>query len=216
MSSMVAEPGPIPSEKRQPVLYKEQIIERIDENSEIQTTLETYESMIILKQNLDIPVSEMMEQLVEATETISQHRIQQCTLEQISDSNVLSRDRPQRLFDVIVGTNQDSTDETRNTGKEKGGNQTMTERMSIDKGELLVERECDVSVLIKQICTESDVMSQCVLCLSGLAAYVGMLHWTEWNIAECYWYVPWERDVWQRSPKIASQRDCWYLETVDG
>ena len=26
----------------------------------------------------------------------------------------------------------------------------------------------DVSVLIKQICAESDVMSQCVLCLSGL------------------------------------------------
>ena len=40
--------------------------------------------------------------------------------------------------------------------------------MSIDKGEISVERECDVSVLIKQICTESDVMSQCVLCLSGL------------------------------------------------
>ena len=44
----------------------------------------------------------------------------------------------------------------------------MTERKSIDKGELSVERECDVSVLIKQICTESDVMSQCVLCLSSL------------------------------------------------
>ena len=69
MSVMVAEPDPIPSEKRQPLLYKEQIIERIDENSEIQTTLETYESMITLKQNLDIPVSEMMEQLVEVTET---------------------------------------------------------------------------------------------------------------------------------------------------
>ena len=45
MSVMVAEPDPIPSEKRQPLLYKEQIIERIDENSEIQTTLETYESI---------------------------------------------------------------------------------------------------------------------------------------------------------------------------
>ena len=44
----------------------------------------------------------------------------------------------------------------------------MTEGMSIDKVELSVERECDMSVLIKQICTESDVMSQCVLCLSGL------------------------------------------------
>ena len=82
--------------------------------------------------------------------------------------NVLSRERLQRLSDVIVGTNQDSTDETRNTGKEKRGNHTMTEGMSIDKGELSVERECDGSVLIKQICTESDVMSQCVLCLSGL------------------------------------------------
>ena len=168
MSVMVAEPDPIPSEKRSPLLYEEQIIERIDENSEIQTTLETYESVITLKQNLDIPVSEMMEQLVEVTEIISQNRIQQCTLEQISDSNVLSRDRPQRLLEVIVGTNQDSTDETRNTGKEKGGNQTMTEGMNIDKGELSAERACDVSVLIKQICTESDVMSQCVLCLSGL------------------------------------------------
>ena len=181
MSVMVAEPDPIPSEKSPPLLYKEQIIEKIDENPEIQTTLKTYESMTTLKQNLDIPVSEMMEQLIEVTEIISQNRIQQCTLEQISDTSVsqdvkelekpgkvLSRDRPQRLFDVIVGTNQDSTDETRNTGKEKGGNQTMTEGMRIDKGELSVERECDVSVQIKQICTESDVMSQCVLCLSGL------------------------------------------------
>ena len=178
---MVAKPDPIPSEKRPPLLCKEQIIEKIDENPEIQTTLETYESMIALKQNLDIPISEMMEQLVEVTEIISQNRIQQCTLEQISDtsvsqdvkelqkpSKVLSRDRPQRLFDVIVGMNQDSTDETRNTGKAKSGNQTMTEGMSIDKGELSVERECDMSVLIKQICTESDVISQCVLRLSGL------------------------------------------------
>ena len=31
-----------------------------------------------------------------------------------------------------------------------------------------MERECDVSILIKQICTGSDVMSQCVLCLSGM------------------------------------------------
>ena len=44
----------------------------------------------------------------------------------------------------------------------------MTEGMSIDSGELSVETECDMSVLIQQICTESDVMSQCVLCLSGL------------------------------------------------
>ena len=44
----------------------------------------------------------------------------------------------------------------------------MTERTSIDKGELPVEGECDVGVLIKWICTESDVMSQCVPCLSGL------------------------------------------------
>ena len=117
---MVLEPDPISSEKRQPLLYKEQIIERIDENSEIQTTLVTYESMITLKQNLDILVSEMMEQFVEVTEIIFQNKIQQRNLEQISDSNVLSRDRPQRLSDVIVGTNQDSTDETRNTGKEKG------------------------------------------------------------------------------------------------
>ena len=70
--------------------------------------------MITLKQNLDISVSEMMEQLVEVTEIISQNRIQQCTLEQISDTsvsldvkelekpgNVLSQDKPQRLLDVI-------------------------------------------------------------------------------------------------------------------
>ena len=146
MSVMVAEPDPIPSEKRPPLLCKEQTIERIDENSVIQMTLDTYETMVTPKQYLDIPVSEMMEQLVEMTENISQNRIQQCTLEQISDSNVLSRDRPQRLLDVIVETNQDSTNETRNTGKEKGENQTMTEGMSVDKGELSGERECDVSV----------------------------------------------------------------------
>ena len=85
MSVMVAEPDPIPFEKRPPLLHKEQII---DENPEIQTNLDTYESMITLKQNFDIPVSEMMEQFVEVTEIISQNRIQQCTLEQISDTSV--------------------------------------------------------------------------------------------------------------------------------
>ena len=182
--------------------------------------------MITLKQSLDIPVSEMMEQLVEVTEIISQNRIQQCTLEQINDTsvsqdvkelekpgNVLSRDRPQRLFDVIVGTNQDSTDETRNTGKEKGGDQTMTETTSIDKGELSVERECDVSVLIKQICTEFDVMSQCVLCLSGLRRMLESCIRLSGTLQSATGVFP---DVWQRSPRIASQRDCWYLETVDG
>ena len=109
-----------------------------------------------------------MKQLVEVTKIISQNRIQQCTLEQISDSKVLSRDRPQRLHDVIVETNRDSTNETRNTGKGMDENQMMTEGVIVDKGELSSERECDVSVLIKQICTEFDVMSQCVLCLSGL------------------------------------------------
>ena len=62
MSSMVAELGPIPSEKRQLLLNKEQIIEKIDENPEIQTVLETYESMSTSEQNLDIPVPEMTKQ----------------------------------------------------------------------------------------------------------------------------------------------------------
>ena len=65
MSFMVAEPDPIPSEKRPLLLYKEQIIEKIDENPETQTTLETYDSMSSSKQNLDVPVSEMMKQLVD-------------------------------------------------------------------------------------------------------------------------------------------------------
>ena len=85
MSSMVVEPGPISSEKRPLLLNKEQIIEKIDENPEIQTTLETYESMSTSEQNLDILVSEMMKQLIEVTEIISQDRIQQCTLERNSD-----------------------------------------------------------------------------------------------------------------------------------
>ena len=84
---------------------------------EIQTTLETYESMSTSEQNLDISVSEMMKQLIEVTEIISQDRIQQCTLDQINDTSVsqavkelnepckvLSRDR---LFNVIVGMKQD-------------------------------------------------------------------------------------------------------------
>ena len=165
MSVMVAEPDSITSEKTISLLHKEQII---DKNSMIQMNLDTCESMTTLKQNLDIPVSEMMKQLVEVTKIISQNRIQQCTLEQISDSNVLSRDRPQRLHDVIVETIQASTNETRNTGKGMDENQRMTEGVTVDKGELSSERECDVSVLIKQIYTGFDVMSQCVLCLSGL------------------------------------------------
>ena len=97
-------------------MCKEQTIQRIDENSVIWMILDTYESMITLKQILDILVSEMMDQLVEVTKIISQNRVQQCTLEQISDSNVLSRYRPQRLHDVIVEKNQDSRNETRNIG----------------------------------------------------------------------------------------------------
>ena len=87
---MVTEPDSITSEKRISFLHKEQII---DKNSMIQMNLGTYASMITLKQNLDIPVSEMMKQLVEVTKIIYQNRIQECTLEEISYSNVLSRDR---------------------------------------------------------------------------------------------------------------------------
>ena len=155
---------------------------KIDENPEIQTIQETYEGMSTSEQNLDIPVPEMMKQSSEVTKIISQDRIQQKTLEQISDTSVsevvkeldepckvLSRDRPQRQFDsVIVGMNQDITDKTRNTGSEKSGNQTMMDMMSIGDCDSSMERECDVSILIKQMCAESDVMSQCVLCFSGM------------------------------------------------
>ena len=130
---MAAEPDSIPSEKRISLLHKEQII---DKNSMIKMNLDTYESMTTLKQNLDIPVSETMKQLVEVTKIISKNRIQQCTLEQISDSNVLSRDRPQRLHDVTVETIQDSTNETRNTGKGMNENQMMTEEVTVDQDEL--------------------------------------------------------------------------------
>ena len=41
IETMVAELGPISSEKRPLLLNKEPIIEKIDENLEIQTTLET-------------------------------------------------------------------------------------------------------------------------------------------------------------------------------
>ena len=44
----------------------------------------------------------------------------------------------------------------------------MMEMMSIGDCDSSMERECDVSILIKQICAKSDVMSQCVLCLSGM------------------------------------------------
>ena len=146
-------------------MHKEQIT---DKNSMIQMNLDTYESMITMKQNLDIPISEMMKQMVEVTKTISQKRLQLCTQEQTSDSNALSRDKPQRLHDVIVETVQDSTNETRNTGTGTNEDQMMTERVTVDKCELSMERECDVSVLIKQIYTGFDGMSQCVLCFSGL------------------------------------------------
>ena len=44
----------------------------------------------------------------------------------------------------------------------------MTEGVNVDKGELSSERECEISVLTKQICTGFESMSQCVLCFSGL------------------------------------------------
>ena len=161
------------------------------------------------EQNLDIPVSEMMKQLIEVTEIISQDRIQQCTLEQINDTSVsqalkeldepckvLSRDRPQRLFDVIVGMNQDATDKTRNTGRERSGNQTMTEVMSIGKCELSMERECDVNVLIKQIYTGFDKCPSVFLWYDrSVAAQDGTLHETDRDIARCCWCVLRERGL---------------------
>ena len=60
----------------------------------------------------------------------------------------------------------------------------MTEEIIVDKGELSRETECDMSVLIKQICKESDVMSQCVPCLSGLRRMLERC--IRLNIAECY------------------------------
>ena len=67
MSVMVAEPDSIPSEKRISLLHKEQII---DNNSAIQMNLDTYESTTTTKQNHDIPISEMMKQMVEVTKII--------------------------------------------------------------------------------------------------------------------------------------------------
>ena len=56
-----------------------------------------------------------------------------------------------------------------------------------------MERECDVNVLIKQICAGSGVMFQCVLCLSlydrSVAAQNGTLHETDRDIARCCWCV---------------------------
>ena len=163
----------------------EHIVEKIDENPEIQTIQETYESMSTSEQNPDVLVPEMMKQSIEVTKIISQNRIQQHTLEQISDTSVsqvvkelnetcrvLFRDRLQRQFDnVIVGMNQEETDKTRNAGSASSRNQTMMEMMSIGDCDSSMTRECDdndMSILIKQICAKSDVISQCVLCLSGM------------------------------------------------
>ena len=165
MSFMVAEPDSIPSEKRISLLHKDQII---DKNSTIQMNLDTYESTITMKQNHDILISEMMKQMVEVTKAISQRRLQQRAQEQTNDINALSRDRPQRLHDVITETVQDSTNETRNTRTGTNEDQMMTERVHVDKGELSSERECEMSVLIKQIYTGFASMSQCGLCFSGL------------------------------------------------
>ena len=132
------------------------------------------------EQNPDVLVPEMMNQSIEVTKIISQNRIQQHTLEQISDTSVsqvvrelnepcrvLSRDRLQRQFDtVIVGMNQEVTDKTRNAGSERSRNQSLMEMMSIGDCDSSMKRECDdndMSFLIKQICAKSDVISQCVL-----------------------------------------------------
>ena len=63
MSLMVAELGSITSEQRQ-LLNKEQIVEKIDGNPEIQTIQEPYESMITSEQNPVVFVAEMMKQSI--------------------------------------------------------------------------------------------------------------------------------------------------------
>ena len=105
-----------------------------------------------------------------------------------------------------------------------------------------MERECDVSVLIKQICTGSDVMSQCSMSLwydRSVAAHDGTLHETDRNIAGVAG-VSSERGISDSEKmsdsdcssvqfllnegmsdgdhrgSVAKQQDCRYLETVDG
>ena len=54
MSLMAAELGPIPSDKMQLLLNKEQIVKKIDENPEIQMIQETCENMSTSEQNPDV------------------------------------------------------------------------------------------------------------------------------------------------------------------
>ena len=168
------------------------------------------------KRNLDIPASEMMKQLVEVTKIISQNRIQQNTLEQTRDSNVLHRDRPQRLHDVIMETNQDSTNETRNTGKGMNENQIMTEGMTVDKSEIVEWKrmwyECHDQTDLHRVWCYVPVCSMslwfCSVCWNAALGLSGTLQNVTGALSE-------KRDVWQRSSRIALQWNCWYLETVD-
>ena len=184
---MVAEPGPTTSEKRQPLLKKEQIIEKINENPETQTIQETYESLSTVEQTPDVLMREMVKQSIEVTKVISQDRIQQCTLEQIIDTSVsqvvkelnetykvFCRDRSQQQSDnVIAELNQDETNKTRmmrNAGSESGI-PTMMKTMGFGDCDSSMERErddSDVSIMIQQICAKSVVISQCVFYLSGM------------------------------------------------
>ena len=56
--------------------HKEQIVEKIDVNPEIQTIQETYECMSTSEQNPNVIVPQMMKQSIEVTKIISQDRIQ--------------------------------------------------------------------------------------------------------------------------------------------
>ena len=79
--------------------------------------------------------------------------------------------------------NQEVTGKTRTAGREGSRNQTMMEMMSIGDCDSSMKRECDdndMSILIKQICAKSDVISQCVLCLA--AAYDETLHETDRHV----------------------------------
>ena len=137
------------------------------------------------EQNLDVLVPEMMKQSIEVTKIIFRNRIQQHNLEQVSDTSVsqvvkelsepcrvLSRDRLPRQFDnVIVGMSQEVTDKTRNAGSESSRNQMMMEMMGAGDCDSSIKRECDdndMSILIKQNRAKSYVISQCVLCLTGM------------------------------------------------
>ena len=164
---MVTEPGPTSSEKRQKLLNKELIND--DVKRRVKATLDGE-----LKSLEKADHVKLMEQ-------------ERCGHGSKLGMRLKEKETKQQLAEVATEVIQDEMNNTKmmkNAGNEKSRDQTMMKMMGFSVPGSSMERDhddSDVSVMIKQMCAKSDIMSPFVFHLSGMKDTIDRLQ----HEAEC-------------------------------